>query len=174
MLDDLRKDGAKVIAFDVQFTEPTDPGDDNALIDAVARAKNVVLATTEVNANGGTDVLGGGGILRQIGARAGNALLPTDLGGTFAACRTTSTALGFASNRPSDAIGQPIKPSALGRLDGLDRLRRAARDHAHDLVLRRPGRQVRRRAVPEQDRRHRAVGAVAAGRPSDVGLERRS
>ena len=39
VLDNLRKDGAKAIAFDVQFTEQTDPRDDNALIDAVGRAE---------------------------------------------------------------------------------------------------------------------------------------
>ena len=47
VLDNLRKDGAKAIAFDVQFTEQTDARDDNALIDAVSRSKNLVLATTE-------------------------------------------------------------------------------------------------------------------------------
>ena len=36
-----------MIAYDVQFTEPTDAVDDNALINAIARARNVVLATTE-------------------------------------------------------------------------------------------------------------------------------
>src|SRR3954468_22324498 len=41
VLNELRKDGAKAVAFDVQFTEPTTSRDDNALIDAVGRAHNV-------------------------------------------------------------------------------------------------------------------------------------
>src|SRR5579871_3647348 len=44
----LRADGARVIVYDVQFTEPTDTRDDNALYEAVSRAGNVVLATSEV------------------------------------------------------------------------------------------------------------------------------
>src|SRR5690349_5370078 len=82
VLDRLRKDGAKAIAFDIQFTEQTTPRDDNALIDAVSRSKNVVLATTEAE-NGHTAVFGGDQVLRSIGARAGNALLPNDAAGTL-------------------------------------------------------------------------------------------
>ena len=47
------------MVYDVQFTEPTRPADDNALFDAVRRAGNVVLGTSEVREDGGTDVLGG-------------------------------------------------------------------------------------------------------------------
>ena len=53
-------DGAKTIAYDVQFTEPgPDPKQDNALILAARRAGNVVLATTEVDENGQTRIFGG-------------------------------------------------------------------------------------------------------------------
>src|SRR5437867_3463603 len=48
LIDRLRADGARVIAYDVQFTEASDPGQDAALFDAVQRAGNVVLATSEV------------------------------------------------------------------------------------------------------------------------------
>ena len=82
VLNQLRKDGARAIAFDVQFTEATTPKQDNALIDAVGRSKNVVLATTEVD-DGHTAIFGGDQVLRSIGARAGNALLPNDSGGTI-------------------------------------------------------------------------------------------
>ena len=73
----------KAIAFDVQFTEPSDPRDDNALIESVAKAGHVVLAATEVDSHGHTNVFGGGSVLRQIGARAGSALLPTDPDGVI-------------------------------------------------------------------------------------------
>jgi adenylate cyclase len=76
----LRRDGARVIAYDVQFTEPSNPSDDQALAEAVARAGNVVLATTVVNDRGGTSVFGGDDVLRELGARAAHAGLTTDSG----------------------------------------------------------------------------------------------
>jgi len=72
-----------VIAYDIQFTESTVRKEDNALIEAVARAGNVVLATTEVDANGRTNVFGGAEVVRQIRARVGNAAIPTDPGGVI-------------------------------------------------------------------------------------------
>jgi adenylate cyclase len=76
----LKRDGARVIAYDVQFTEPSNPADDQALADAIARAGNVVLATTVVDDRGGTSVLGGEKVLRSLGARAAHAGLTTDSG----------------------------------------------------------------------------------------------
>jgi len=83
VIDRLREAGAKTIVFDVQFTEPTRPREDNALLDAVFNAGNVVLATTEVDDQGRTNVFGGDDVLREIGARAGNALLPPEPGGVI-------------------------------------------------------------------------------------------
>jgi adenylate cyclase len=76
----LRRDGARVIAYDVQFTEPSNPADDQALADAIARAGNVVLATTVVDDRGRTNVLGPEEVLRSLDARAGHAGLTTDSG----------------------------------------------------------------------------------------------
>jgi adenylate cyclase len=76
----LRRDGARVIAYDVQFTEPSNPSDDQALADAIARAGNLVLATTAVDDRGRTNVLGGDRVLRSLGARAAHAGLTTDSG----------------------------------------------------------------------------------------------
>src|SRR4029079_1597392 len=58
-IDRLRRAGARTIAYDVQFTEPTDARNDLALFAAVKRAGNVVLATTETDARARTNVLGG-------------------------------------------------------------------------------------------------------------------
>ena len=80
-IDRLRADGARTIVYDVQFTEPSDPADDNALYDAVARAGNVVLATSETNAAGQTNVLGGDANLARAHSRAAAANLPADGGG---------------------------------------------------------------------------------------------
>ena len=83
LIDRLHRDGARVIAYDVQFTERTVPKEDNALIEAVARAGNVVLATTEVDAQGRANVFGGQAVVRQVGARVGNASIPADRGGVL-------------------------------------------------------------------------------------------
>ena len=58
-IDRLRSAGARVIAYDVQFTEETKPREDLALFDAVARAPGTVLATTETDGRGHTQILGG-------------------------------------------------------------------------------------------------------------------
>jgi adenylate cyclase len=83
LIDRLRRAGARVIAYDIQFTEPTDPREDNALISAVDRSDGVVLATTEVGQGGQTNVFGGDQVLRETGARAGNSNYVNDSDGVI-------------------------------------------------------------------------------------------
>ena len=84
LIDRLRHDGARTIAFDVEFSSPTDRRDDNALIRAVGRDHgHVVLAATQVNRRGETNVFGGASVLRRFGARAGNTTLQPDPGGVL-------------------------------------------------------------------------------------------
>jgi adenylate cyclase len=71
------------VAVDIQFTEPTDPKDDNALIESVAKAGRVVLAATEVDAHGNTNVFGGSSVVKEIGAHVGSALLAPDADGVI-------------------------------------------------------------------------------------------
>jgi adenylate cyclase len=82
-VDRLRRAGARVIAYDIQFTEPTRPEEDNALISAVDRANGVVLATTEVGQGGQTNVFGGDQVLRETGARAGSSNYVNDSDGVI-------------------------------------------------------------------------------------------
>lgn len=83
-VDRLREAGAKVVAYDVQFTEPSeDPEDDNALIEAVSRAGNVLLATTEVAKDGSTSVLGGDDVLKEFNTEAAGGQFPNDPGGVL-------------------------------------------------------------------------------------------
>jgi adenylate cyclase len=79
LIDQLHRDGARVIAYDFQFTEPTDTVDDNRLIRSVARAGNVVLATTKVRAGGHTDVFGGDAGVRSAHAVVGNTTFPRNV-----------------------------------------------------------------------------------------------
>jgi CHASE2 domain-containing sensor protein len=82
-IDRLKAAGAKTIVYDIQFTEPTKQSEDLALYDAVRRAGNVILATTETDARGHTNVLGGDANLRAAHAVAAASNLPTGPGGVF-------------------------------------------------------------------------------------------
>ena len=70
-IDRLREAGARVIVYGVQFTEPTVAREDNALIRAIGRAGNVVLATAETDERGRTNVLGGDEVLDRVSAEVG-------------------------------------------------------------------------------------------------------
>jgi adenylate cyclase len=76
----LSDDGARVIGYDVQFTEPSNPADDQALAESIAQAGNVVLATTAVDDRGRTGVFGGEEVLRSLSTRAAHAGYSTDAG----------------------------------------------------------------------------------------------
>jgi adenylate cyclase len=79
VIDRLRRAGAKTIAVDLEFTQQTDVADDNALIEAIGRAHGkVVLAASEVEPGGRTDVFGGPSLLRELGARAAEVRLRKD------------------------------------------------------------------------------------------------
>jgi len=66
----LHRDGAGTIVYDAQFTQPTVYREDLQLYEAVARAGNVILATTEIGPHGETKVLGGEANLARAHARA--------------------------------------------------------------------------------------------------------
>ena len=104
-IDRLREAGAQVIAYDVQFTEPTQPRQDEALILAVERAGDVVLATTEVDAHGRANVFGGEAVLRQIGAEAGNTVVKQDSDGTVRRFSRQIQGLGGFAVRAAEAAG---------------------------------------------------------------------
>lgn len=115
VIDRLRQAGVRAIAYDVQFTEPTERAQDNALITAVERAAKVVLATTEVGEQGESNVFGGDEVLRQIGARAGNSSIVPDPGGVTRRMPYAIAGLeNFAIVAAEAASGRRIAPSALG------------------------------------------------------------
>jgi adenylate cyclase len=82
VIDAVNRDGAKTIAYDVEFLQPTKSKEDNALINAVARAPNkVVLADSQPDPQGRSGVFGGQKLLDDIKARAGNTQLGEDSDG---------------------------------------------------------------------------------------------
>jgi adenylate cyclase len=105
VIEDIARDRPRAIAYDVQFTEasacplsakgsqpppggcPEARGDETALIAALENAHGrTVMATTETDAHGNTRFLGSGegtALLKEVGSRPGNALLPNDPGGVL-------------------------------------------------------------------------------------------
>jgi adenylate cyclase len=86
----LRQDGAKVIAFDIQFSEPSRNPDgsiafkqDNAFMDSAHAAGNLVFSTTEVNGKGEPNFLGGQAGIRYARASVGNGNFDNDPGGVI-------------------------------------------------------------------------------------------
>lgn len=115
VIDRIAADRPRAIAYDVQFTEPSArEQEDLVLADAVANAGGrVVLATTEVNERGETRVLGGDAVLREIQARAGNALLPTDPGGV-------NRRVPFAVDRLESFAVAAVETEGQGRVEPAD------------------------------------------------------
>ena len=59
MIDRLHVAGAREIVYDVQFTEPRTAQEDGDLYDAIGAAGGATLATSQSDAQGRTNVLGG-------------------------------------------------------------------------------------------------------------------
>ena len=115
VIDHLLAAGAKVIAFDIQFTQRTDVADDNALIEAVDRAHNMVLATDAVDSNGQTGVLGGNALLKEVGARAGNSTVKADSQSVFRDMQHSYQSIDtFPVAIASDVEGHEISPKLFG------------------------------------------------------------
>ena len=114
VIDRLREAGAKVIAVDIQFTEETTPRQDNALVEAVARAGGVVLSTTETDRHGHSRIFGGEAIVREIGARAANTVVVPEPGGTIRKMHYEVDGLvTFGIAVAEAATGEPIDPAEM-------------------------------------------------------------
>jgi CHASE2 domain-containing sensor protein len=111
-IDALRRDGAEAIVYDVQFTEQTTPREDNALIDAVGRARNVILATAETDEHGHTNVLGGDDNLRSLGARAGASNMPAGPGGVLQRFHPSAGGLETLAVAAARVAGHAPSPAA--------------------------------------------------------------
>jgi adenylate cyclase len=108
----LKEDGAKVIAYDVQFSEPSpDPAEDNALMDAARASGNVVFATTEVGENGEPNFLGGEEGIAYARARVGNGNFDDDPGGVIRRVPYEVDRLkSFSVLAAERTTGRPVRP----------------------------------------------------------------
>jgi adenylate cyclase len=117
VIDAISKEGPKAIAYDVEFLQPTKPAEDNALINAVARAgpNKVVLADSQPDPQGRSGVFGGQKILDEIGARAGNDQIGEDPDGVR---RRVPHSVGNMETFPlvaaEVASGKPVTTSDMG------------------------------------------------------------
>ena len=121
----LKKAGAKVIAFDVLFTEPKpDPREDQALAEAIGEAGNVILAAehTEVPSDFGarTRLALPIPLLRQqaMGYGPANLIIDRDgvvRGGTHAVPLVVPTASGLLQDRKFPGFAYRIYEAATGR-----------------------------------------------------------
>jgi len=115
VIDQLRRAGARVIGFDVQFSEESDRRDDNALIRSVGRAGNVVLSTTVVGPHGSTPILGGNQVLNRLGARVGNTSVIPDSDGVVRNTQYSITGLRTFGVVAAEAdTGRPVPASLFG------------------------------------------------------------
>jgi adenylate cyclase len=118
VIDALKGDGARVIAYDVQFTERTDVDSDNALVLAARRAGNVVFATTETD-NGRSNVLGGAEALAFARAGSGNALFPGQTNGVYRRLPYEVEGLrSFAAVTAERASGKKVDPGRYQAKEG--------------------------------------------------------
>ena len=181
LIDRLREAGAKAIAYDVQFTEPTEPArGQRADPTPSQRAGGVVLSTTEVDAARRTQrVRRRGRRCRQIGARAGNTVDPArPRRGAPAASPTRSTGPGELRRSPPPKR-RPGSRSTATTLGGDGDAWIDYRGPPGTIRDRTPSRascagRCPTRRLPRQDRRRRRLGALAAGRPRDLDDRRAS
>ncbi|MGD9694510.1 MAG: CHASE2 domain-containing protein [Thermoleophilia bacterium] len=123
----LAADGARVIAYDIQFSEPTAPFDgsaaaaraaedrDLALQDAIVAARRVVLGTSTVLPDGGPDVLFDDGLLAEARAGAGITNYQVGLRGTFRRLPYEVEGLRtFAVVAAEKALGRPVGTGGFG------------------------------------------------------------
>jgi adenylate cyclase len=114
VIDNLRKAGARHIAMDMQFTQPTDNTDDSDLETAIAKAGHVVLATTSVGPHGSTDVFGGHA--SELGhAVAADAIFVQDTDGVYRRMQYSFQDLvSFPVAIAEAVLGRPVSPNLFG------------------------------------------------------------
>jgi adenylate cyclase len=114
----LNRDGAKLIGFDIQFTEPSElgPEDDNALILACRRARTCVFADTEIGPKGQSLTFGGPSGVRTARGEIGDGRYPQDANGVYRrmAYSLAPPRVTFPIKLAERTIGRPIKASELG------------------------------------------------------------
>jgi len=117
VIDAVNRDGARTIAYDVEFLQPTKLKEDNALINSVARAgpDKVVLADSQPDPQGRSGVFGGQKVLDDVKARAGNTQIGEDSDGVRRRVRfEVGNMETFPLVTADVASGEPITTDQMG------------------------------------------------------------
>jgi CHASE2 domain-containing sensor protein len=117
MIDRLRRDGARTIAFDLVFDQAQDPADDLALYDAARRAHgHLVLAAyaTAKDSSGANNVLGGAKNQLRAGVSVGTANFRVDSDGSLR--RVPAAVEGLQSFAAATARNAGVSASALRKM----------------------------------------------------------
>jgi adenylate cyclase len=116
VIDNLVKAGAKEIAMDFQFSQPTDNTDDGDLEAAITHAGHMVLAATSVSGDGQTDIFGSNANLYSLGhALPGDANASIDSDGVWRRMQYSIQGLEtFPTVIASEITGKPVSPKLFG------------------------------------------------------------
>jgi adenylate cyclase len=116
VISQLTRAGAKVVAYDFQFTEPgPSRAADEALLDAVDRARDIVLVTAETDEKGNHEVLGGPAAVKSFGAAVADSGIPLDSDNTMRRLlRAPKTLESFALVVAEHFEGGEVDRAALG------------------------------------------------------------
>jgi CHASE2 domain-containing sensor protein len=110
----LKAAGAAHVVLDIQFTEPTKLREDLALYDGIDAFGGAVLATSESDAQGRTNVLGGEKALAAVHARAAAANLPDERNGVIRHVLPRIGRLDSVAVVAAQRGGRPIDRSGFG------------------------------------------------------------
>jgi signal transduction histidine kinase len=114
-LDRLRRDGARLVAIDLQFTEPTTQSEDDALIEGLRRSPGTILMATATGRRGSNDVLGGASAQRYARVQVASALIRIYSGGTFRRFDLYDGGLPTLPVRVAQDLDPGFSASSLGR-----------------------------------------------------------
>jgi CHASE2 domain-containing sensor protein len=114
-LDRLHAAGARQVVIDIQFTEPSRPKEDLALYDSLGRNGGAVLATSESDESGRTNVLGGDENLARVDSRAAAANLPDERRGVVRRFTHSVGRLETLAVAVSERVGHRVERSTFER-----------------------------------------------------------
>jgi CHASE2 domain-containing sensor protein len=106
----VRAAGARELVVDIQFTEPTEPAEDLALFDELGRDGGAVLATSEVDSRGRSNVLGGDDNLAQVDSRAAAANFPDERRGVIRRFTHSVGGLETIAVAVAERLKSPVSP----------------------------------------------------------------
>jgi CHASE2 domain-containing sensor protein len=107
----LRAAGAREVVIDIQFTEPSQPDQDMALYEGLGRTGGAVLATSESDDRGRTNVLGGDDNLARVKSRAAAANLPDERRGVIRRFTHSVGKLETIGVAVAERLGRPVSRS---------------------------------------------------------------